>query len=156
MSARAARDINIRIAEGEADVRACFPLMQQLRPHLENEDAFVDRWQPQTAEGYRILALWQDGHPAALAGFRVQHNMIHGRFLYVDDLVTDTDARSSGHGTRLIDRLQAEARAAGCRRLTLDAALDNVFGHRFYYRQGLLARGLHFGIPVRQEGAIDQ
>jgi len=154
MSARSERDVSIRFAENDADVRACFPLMQQLRPHIETADAFVDRWRRQMAEGYRILSLWQDGRPIALAGFRVQHNMIHGRFLYVDDLVTDADARASGHGARLLNRLQAEARTAGCRLLTLDAALDNVFGHRFYYRQGLLARGLHFGIPVRQVGAI--
>jgi hypothetical protein len=26
----------------------------------------------------------------------------------------------------------------------LDTGLDNVFAHRFYYRQGLLARALRF------------
>jgi hypothetical protein len=30
----------------------------------------------------------------------------------------------------------------------LDTALDNVPGHRFYYRQGMLARALRFSRPI--------
>ncbi|MNT19214.1 hypothetical protein D3C72_1544650 [compost metagenome] len=43
-----------------------------------------------------------------------------------------------------MDRLKAEARAAGCRKLVLDTPLTNVLGHRFYYRNGLLASALRF------------
>jgi GNAT superfamily N-acetyltransferase len=143
-----AATVDIRYAEDETAVRACYALMRQLRPHLDTVDEYLVRWRRQVKEGYRILAVWQDGRPVALAGIRVQHNMINGRFLYVDDLVTDAEARSHGHGAALMDRLKDEARALDCRRLTLDTALDNVFAQRFYYRNGLLARGLHFGMPV--------
>ncbi|HXT09289.1 MAG TPA: hypothetical protein VN715_20420 [Roseiarcus sp.] len=83
----------IAFADSEAQVRACFALMRELRPHLASEDEFVTRWRRQTATSYRLLVLSEDGRPAALAGFRVQENLVHGRFLYVDDLVTRADRR---------------------------------------------------------------
>ena len=133
---------------GEADVAACYDLMRQLRPHLVSEAEFVTRWTRQRADGYGLLALWGVTAPRGLAGFRLQENLIHGRFLYVDDLVTDARDRGHGHGARLLVCLKAEAAARGCRKLVLDTALDNTLGHRFYYRNGLLASSLRFNTPV--------
>jgi GNAT superfamily N-acetyltransferase len=138
----------IRPVEHEAEVIACFPVMQQLRPHLANADELVTRWRRQSKDGYRLVALWQDGEVVALAGYRVQENLVHGQFFYVDDLVTLAAARSQGHGERLMEFLKAEARRLGCDRLALDTPLDNVLGHRFYYRNGLLARALRFYVGI--------
>jgi len=134
----------IRYVDDEAGVRACFPLMQQLRPHLESADELVARWRRQCAAGYRLMALWQHGRPLALAGFRLQDNLVHGVHFYVDDLVTDAALRSGGYGQRLMARLKEEGKALGCQRLVLDTPLTNVLGHRFYYRNGLLASALRF------------
>lgn len=139
---------DIRPVEDEAGTSACWPLMRQLRPHLESEAAFVSRWHRQVASGYRLLALYRDDRPVALAGFRVQENLVYGPHLYVDDLVTDEAERSAGHGARLMARLVEEGRALGCARLVLDTPLTNVLGHRFYYRNGLLATALRFGQPL--------
>lgn len=128
----------------DAELAACYGLMRQLRPSLSSEAEFVERWKRQAAEGYRLLALWHGGNPVALAGFRAQENLVHGRHLYVDDLVTEEGARSRGHGRVLIERLEREGRALGCAKLVLDTPLSNALGHRFYYRQGLLATALRF------------
>lgn len=132
----------------EAGVAACFALMRQLRPHLASAAEFIARWRRQTESGYRLLALWKDGRPVSLAGYRVQENLVHGRFLYVDDLVTDEAERGSGYGEQVMERLKAEARTLDCRKLVLDTALDNVRGHRFYYRNGLVAMSLRFSQPL--------
>ena len=131
-------------ADEETDVARCFDLMHQLRPHLASVQEFVARWRRQKEAGYRLLALWSDDRPVALAGFRVQDNMIHGPHFYVDDLVTDEHARGQGHGAMLMDRLKLEARALGCSMLVLDTPLTNSLGQRFYFRQGLLATALRF------------
>ena len=138
----------IRYVDLESDAAACYELMRQLRPHLPSEQEFVERWRRQTSAGYRLLALWQGLKPVALAGFRVQENLVHGQHLYVDDLVTDEALRRSGHGHALMERLKAEARALGCAKLVLDTPLTNTLGHRFYYREGLLATALRFIIPL--------
>lgn len=140
--------IDIRYADAENAVRACYPLMRQLRPHLDTEAGFLECWRRQHAEGYRILALWEGSVPKAIAGIRVQHNMIYGCFLYVDDLVTEGNQRSHGYGAALMERLKEEASELGCRRLVLDSGLDNVLAHRFYYRNQLVASALHFGMQV--------
>jgi len=148
-TAAATTSVDIRPVRNEADVIACFPVMQQLRPHLVDADELVARWRRQSQDGYHLAALWQEGAVVALAGYRVQENLIHGRFFYVDDLVTSATTRSQGHGACLMDFLKAEARRLDCDRLTLDTPLDNVLGHRFYYRNGLLARALRFYVTVR-------
>jgi GNAT superfamily N-acetyltransferase len=153
-SQRPPQDLPRILAVGEAEIGACFQLMRQLRPHLTSVEEFVERWRRQSAEGYSILALWPDRapdsgpepKPSALAGYRITENLIHGKFLYVDDLVSDQTERGRGHGALLLDRLKEEGRARGCKKLVLDTGLDNALAHRFYYRQGLLASALRFNV----------
>jgi len=130
----------------ETELSAVFPLMRQLRPHLSSPEDFAERWRRMSAAGYRLLVLWDGATPRALAGYRTQESLIHSRFLYVDDLVTDAPDRGKRLGARLMDALKEEARKLGRAKLVLDAGLDNALGHRFYYRQGLLAMALRFNI----------
>jgi GNAT superfamily N-acetyltransferase len=139
---------DVRYVDTEAEVAACFGLMRQLRPHLESEQEFIERWRRQAAVGYRLLAVWRGPKPVALAGFRVQDNLVHGPHLYVDDLVTDEASRRGGLGGVLMERLKAEGRALGCAKLVLDTPLTNTLGHRFYYRHGLLAAALRFNLAL--------
>jgi GNAT superfamily N-acetyltransferase len=142
----------IRHVDNDQDVLACFPLMRQLRPNLDTAEAFLERWRHQTIVGYRLAALWQGDQPVALAGFRLQENLIHGVHFYVDDLVTDESLRSTGQGHAIMDWLKAEASRLGCHRMILDTPLTNALGHRFYFRHGLLARALRFSIDLTAEG----
>ena len=137
-------DLQLRPVESDADHQAAFPVMRELRPHLADAASFVAQARRQRAQGYRLLAAWQDGRVLGLAGYRLQENLIYGRFLYVDDLVSTADARSAGVGARLIDAVREEARAQGCAHFVLDTGLGNALAQRFYFRQGLLAQGMHF------------
>jgi len=141
-------DIDIHLVEDAKDVRACFPLMSQLRPHLADAEEFIARWQRLCGDGYRLLALRDEGHVVALSGFRVQENLVHGRFLYVDDLVTDESLRGKRYGERLMSWLKQEAQKLSCKKLVLDTPLSNSLGHRFYFRNGLLATSLRFNTPI--------
>ena len=141
-------DIVLRQAETDAEVAACFSVMAQLRPHLASAEELVARVARQRETGYCILAAWCDGKPVALAGYRVQVNLIYGKFLYVDDLISEQTGRGRGYGAQLLDKLKTEGRALGCNKLVLDTGLDNFLAHRFYFRQGLLAQALRFNIPL--------
>jgi ribosomal protein S18 acetylase RimI-like enzyme len=141
--------LTLRHAQTQADLTACFEVMRQLRPHLKSAEEFLARVALQEAQGYRLLAVWEDGMPVALAGYRRLDNLIHGRFIYVDDLITDAHARGHGHGDRLLAELHRLGRADGCERLVLDTALGNALAQRFYFRFGLLARGLHFSLDLQ-------
>ncbi|TGD87315.1 GNAT family N-acetyltransferase [Mycolicibacterium sp. CH28] len=128
----------------EHQIAFCYPLMRQLRPQLASAEDLASRWRRQSAQGYRIVGLWQHNQPLALAGYRMTESLIHGPFLYVDDLVVDSALRSAGYGALLMDWLENEGRRTGCAKLVLDTGLDNALAQRFYYRQGLLAMALRF------------
>lgn len=141
--------LQLKHMESDADIKSCFPVMRQLRTQLQNAEDLLSCARLQQPEGYRILAVLDDNAPVGLAGYRTLHNMIHGHFLYVDDLVTAEVARSMGVGALLIAELKDIAAQAGCDRLVLDTALGNALGQRFYYRQGLLGRGMHFAFDLK-------
>lgn len=136
--------IDIRPVATETELRACFPVMRDLRPHLANPDELIERVQRQFNQGYRLLAAWKGAVVVGAAGYCMQENLIRGRFCYVDDLVVAELHRRGGLGARLLDAVAERARAEGIDRLVLDTALDNVFGQRFYFRYGMLPAALRF------------
>lgn len=130
--------------ESPQDLRACLPLMRELRPHLDQEADFIERVDRMRANGYRLLAAMDAGRAVALAGYRLQENLIYGRFLYVDDLVVADGRRGERWGARLLHALDAAARDNGCARLVLDTGLGNALAQRFYFRAGLLTSAIRF------------
>lgn len=138
------QSITLRAVQDPVQCLACFALMRELRPHLVDAQAFVAQVQRQASQGYRLLAAWRGDQVVGLAGYRLQENTLYGRFVYVDDLIVLPTEQRSGVGGLLIEAVRREAIDSRHAHLVLDTALGNAFGQRFYYRQGLLARGLHF------------
>ena len=138
---------DIRIAGTDEEISRCFDVIFQLRPHLDPA-AFVPRIRRMQADGFVLAFLEENNRVAAVAGFRYMDLLFSGKTLYVDDLVTDSAARSRGHGSRLLDWLKAAARANGCSTLTLDSGVQRTDAHRFYFRERMSILGYHFSIPV--------
>ena len=137
----------IALATSDAELAACFPVMAQLRPHLTLE-GFLSCVRRQQADGFQLAALTAAGVVVAVAGFRVLENLAWGRFLYVDDLVTDEARRSHGHGEELFDWLVARARAAGCHQLHLDSGVQRFGAHRFYLARRMDITCHHFAMKL--------
>ena len=129
--------VALRHAGTRKELAACFPVIAQLRPFLTSEAEWCDRASAQTAAGYRVLAAWKGDRAVAVAGYRVMENLIHGRFLYVDDLITAEGERGHGLGALLLQELSEIGLGRGCRRLVLDTAAANTKARRFYKREGL-------------------
>lgn len=139
--------IEIRPVATDAQLRAVWPVVQQLRPHLD-EDAFVVQSLRQLTAGFMATALYDDGSARAFAGWRVLEMLATGKQLYVDDLVTDETVRSRGHGKAMLDWLKFEAKRLGCARLQLDSGTFRKDAHAFYLREGLRIEAFHFGIAL--------
>ncbi|HHM05875.1 MAG TPA: GNAT family N-acetyltransferase [Gammaproteobacteria bacterium] len=137
----------VAIAGSDGAIQACFPVMVQLRPHLRAEE-FVPRVRRQMDAGFRLVALSEGGAVKAVAGFRLSENLVFGRFMYVDDLVTDAHSRSAGHGRVLFDWLVRHARENGCSHLELDSGVQRFDAHRFYLRQRMVLRSHHFSLKL--------
>ena len=137
------------LAEADAEIARCFPVMAQLRGGLSGEAEFVDQVKRQmSVAGYRLAYLEDSGRVVAVAGFRVSEWLAWGKALYVDDLVTDSEARGSGWGSALMDWLIARAKAEDCRELHLDSAVQRGAAHRFYFRKGLQIKSYHFYLAL--------
>jgi GNAT superfamily N-acetyltransferase len=123
--------------------------LRALRPHLTDRQAFVAQVdERQRPEGYRIVATFEDGaeQARAAAGFRIVHNLAWGRFLYVDDLSTVSEARRRGHAGRLLDWIGEEARREDCVAVHLDSGVgpDRQDAHRRYFAAGMRISSYHF------------
>ena len=93
-------------------------------------------------------AIFEDdpAHALAVAGFRVGHMLMWGRFLYVDDLSTLPEARRRGYGRQLLDWLGDEAERLGCEQFHLDSGVGptRTDAHRLYFNTGLEITSFHF------------
>lgn len=137
----------VRLAETQEDIDRCFAVMLELRPHLKAE-SFVERVLRQQAQGYRLAFVEEDGKVQACAGYRLSESLSWGRFMYVDDLITASAARSRGFGGELLHWLQAEARAAGCAEFHLDSGVQRFGAHRFYLRERMDIIAHHFALKL--------
>ena len=137
--------ITFRHLDGPDDWTRAFDVMKQLRPHLTDANAFCAQMRRQREESYRLLAACDDeGTILGLAGYRTQTNTLYGRFVYVDDLVVTSRLQRSGIGACLLDKVREIARHSRCAHFVLDTGLHMALAQRFYYRNGLLAKGMHF------------
>ena len=135
----------VRIAHTEADVRACYPVIAQLRPHLD-EESFVEQVFRQEKQGYRLAYLAEGSTVHAVAGFRKAESLAWGRYLYIDDLVTEASERSRGYGTVLLAWITRHARTTSCEQVHLDSGVHRYDAHRFYLREGMDIVCHHFAI----------
>lgn len=135
----------IRTAASNEEIAACFPVMVQLRPHLKHE-AFVDIIRNRMPSEYRLAYIEVNGRPVAVAGYRITEKLSAGRFLHVDDLVTDSAARSKGYGAHLLRWLRAQALAEGCGSVQLDTGIQRTDAQRFYEREGMRRSAYHYDI----------
>lgn len=139
--------MNIAEAITDADVRRCYAVMAQLRPHLA-EEQFVEQVQRQRRGGYQLAYLEEDGQVRAVAGFRLHETLVSGRHVYVDDLVTDETKRSRGWGGALFDWLVDWARKADCVHFELDSGVQRFAAHRFYFTKRMNISSYHFRMKL--------
>ncbi|MBZ9781906.1 GNAT family N-acetyltransferase [Pseudomonas sp. REP124] len=145
-----APQVDLHALTTPSELEACFELMKQLRPALVSPALFAEQIARQLKQGYQLLAARQDGTYVGLIGFRESENLLYGRFIYVDDLVVDTAARHLGLGASLLDAVRAEAISRDCAHLVLDTGLHMPLAQRFYFREGMLAKGMHFVQPLSE------
>ncbi|WP_225913815.1 GNAT family N-acetyltransferase [Leptolyngbya ohadii] len=151
---------SVQLALTNEDIQACFPVMVQLRPHLiteksataetaDPEKIFIDRIRRQMNQGYQLAFIAAADRVVAVAGFRILENLAWGKFLYVDDLVTDTSDRSRGYGQLLLEWLVEYGRSHHCKQFHLDSGVQRYEAHRFYFRQRLSITSYHFALSLR-------
>lgn len=125
-------------------IRRTLPVMLHLRPDLDEATYLKTVRRMETSHGYRLLAVVEEGEVRAVAGYRFGESLGRGRFLYLDDLVTQPASRSRGFGKALLDRLEAEAVEHGCGQIHLESGVKLHAAHRLYFRERMEISSYHF------------
>jgi len=137
--------IAVKVAESDADIRCCYPVMRELRSHIASEDELAARVRRQHEQsGYRLIYVEDGGQPVACAGFRISEWLAWGKAFYVDDLICLESHRGKGFAEALMRWMEEHARAEGCAQFHLDSGTHRLAAHRFYHRMKLAITSFHF------------
>ena len=140
----------VSFAETDEQIVSCLPVLRQLRPHLVDPGDAVARVRRQQQSGFRLAYLTDGDDVVAVTGFRLLENLAWGKFLYVDDLVTEDARRSCGHGERLLAWLIELAKGSGCDQVHLDSGVQRFDAHRFYLRHRFRITSHHFAMTLER------
>jgi GNAT superfamily N-acetyltransferase len=143
----------IAIAETEDAILATYDMMGQLHPNVQQMEKldYVRLIRQQQREfGFQLAILKEDDRVNCAAGFRFCRSIAWGKFLYVDDLVTEETCRSRGLGKAMLRWLVETARDAQCDELRLDAATYRHGAQRFYLRERMDIACFHFRLVIEE------
>ncbi|OLN22209.1 GNAT family N-acetyltransferase [Domibacillus antri] len=124
--------MNVMELKTEKEILSAFPVMSQLRTHLD-EKMYVELVnEAMEKDSYRLFALIDGEKIVAVTGFKPMITLYYGRFVWVCDLVTDAAARSRGYGEKLLEFVQEWADENGYGQVALSSGLQREGAHRFY------------------------
>ena len=121
-----------------------YVVMRELRPHVDHATFLHRCREAARRDGYTLYGAFDGGRLVGVMGMRELVDLLHGRHLYVDDLVVAEAARSRGVGSRLLACAEAIARERGGLGLRLCTGIDHAAGRRFYEREGWAARAVAY------------
>ncbi len=134
--------MQIKEIESPVELEAVFPVLKELRTELTYDEFLRVFEEASLRDDYRFLGAFEGIRCLGVAGFRVLHDYVHGRHVYVDDLVVTESHRSQGLGAVLLEAVEKEARVLGCEKIRLCTGTENHAGKRFYERHGWNLRAI--------------
>lgn len=128
-------NLSIMELQSEKEILEAFPIMKQLRTHL-NEKTYLDLvMEAKEKDSYRLFALINKQKIVAVTGFKPMITLYYGRFVWVSDLVTDTNLRSKGYGETLLSFVHDWANDNNYESVALSSGLQRGDAHRFYEKK---------------------
>lgn len=122
----------IKELQSQDEILQAFPVMKQLRTHLDEETYLNLINEAQEKEDYRMFAIYDHGEIVAVIGFQPMITLYYGKFIWVCDLVTDSTKRSKGYGEKLLSYVHEWAKANHYETVALSSGLQRTDAHRFY------------------------
>lgn len=124
--------LTISELQSQKEILEAFPVMNQLRTHLD-EKAYLDLvTEAKEKDMYRLFALYNRGEIVAVTGFKPMITLYYGRFVWVCDLVTNKNKRSNGYGEKLLAYVHEWAKENAYESVALSSGLQRTDAHRFY------------------------
>ncbi|MFA1822663.1 GNAT family N-acetyltransferase [Virgibacillus oceani] len=123
---------SIKELQTQKEILKAFPIMRQLRTHLDENTYLGLVTEAREKDRYKMLALIDEGEMVAVIGFKSMITLYYGRFVWVCDLVTDASRRSKGYGEQLLSYVHKWAKEHNYESVALSSGLQREDAHRFY------------------------
>jgi GNAT superfamily N-acetyltransferase len=125
-------NLTIKELQSRNEIIKAFPVMRQLRTHLDEGSYLELVSEAQEKEGYKMFALFDGNDIVTVIGFQPMITLYYGRFIWVCDLVTDVNKRSKRYGEKLLTYIHKWANENKYESVALSSGLKRTDAHRFY------------------------
>lgn len=139
--------MKIKIAETDAEIKSCYAVMSELRPHLSLEN-FVAQVKRQVENSHFRLVYLAENEVKAVAGIRVAEWLARGKSLEIEDLVSTENERSKGFGGALFDWVVEYAKRENCTEVRLVSSVTRFRAHKFYLNKGMIIDAHFFSLAL--------
>lgn len=137
----------ITFATTGEEIKNCYPLMAQLRPHLSLEDFAAQVERQMKNSDYKIVYLI-DSEIKAVSGIRIGEWLGGGKYLEIEDLVSKDGERSKGYGGKLFDWIVSYAKSENCRQVKLVSHVKRFGAHKFYFKKEMIIEAHYFSLAL--------
>ncbi|GGH81298.1 GNAT superfamily N-acetyltransferase [Pullulanibacillus pueri] len=124
--------MDIKELRHEEEWKDAYPVMHQLRTQLDLENYLRMVREASEFEGYKLFALYDQSKIVAVTGFMPMMTLSNGKYIWVCDLVTDSEVRSKGYGQKLLGFVEAWSKERGYGIVSLSSGVQRHDAHRFY------------------------
>ena len=138
----------VKIVETEKEIRKCFPVMAELRPHFTVENEFLEQVKRQIENDKFQLIFLDDNGVKAVGGIRIGEWLGCGKYLEIEDLVATENERSKGYGGELFDWIVDYAKRENCNQIKLVSHVKRFAAHKFYLNKGMIIEAHYFSMTI--------
>lgn len=139
--------MKIKIAETDEEIKDCYAVMSQLRPHLSLEN-FVAQVKRQIENSNFQLVYLSENEIKAVAGIRIAEWLARGKSLEIEDLVSKENERSKGFGSEIFDWILNHAKRENCVEVRLVSGVTRFRAHKFYLKKGMIIDAHFFSLEL--------
>lgn len=139
--------MEIKIAHSDKEVSECFTLLSQLRPQYEHDEFVAKVKDLHKKNGFQLVYL-KDNDIKSIAGIRISDWLHTGKYLDIDDLVTCSESRSKGYGSKIFDWITDYARENSCIQIRLVSGVQRERAHNFYLAKGMNYEAKYFSLNL--------
>lgn len=139
---------NFKIANSVSDLEKYFEVMKILRPHVSLESFLTIYKSAHEQDGYEVVGYINEDEVVAVMGYRILYDLVRGKHIYVDDLITMDQFRSKGIGQKFLTYAEEIAKKNHCSVVRLCTGIENLGGIQFYERQGYQKKAFAYSKKV--------
>lgn len=137
--------MEVQLVTSEEELAGVAQVLLQLRPQY-CLSSVMEQIKKQQANGYQLAYVKDKENILGVAGFVISEKLAWGKHIYIDDLVTNENYRSTGVGTLMINWFKQYAKDIDCQQLHLDSGIQKFAAHRFYLNNRFNIASHHFSI----------